>query len=107
MDPDKSLVRKKSILNVPSTLDWWRAARGETAARQTELPFSMDAEIGPRMRQLRAVYAKALHQSIRDFKASPADSFFPSLLQPQKPLACAMREELLATMRHNMEVRML
>ena len=60
---------------------------------------------GPRMRQLRAVFSKAMDRSMTSFKALRMENRFGTLTDAQRPAVRKICEDLICTMKENMEVR--
>lgn len=57
------------------------------------------------MKQLRAVFAKALDRSLTRFGRLDVDAFYPTLKENQKKPVREMSKDLIRTMKDNMEVR--
>ena len=57
------------------------------------------------MRQLRAVFSKAMDRSMTSFKALRMENRFGTLTDAQRPAVRKICEDLICTMKENMEVR--
>ena len=64
----------------------------------------MEQREGPRMRQLRAVFSKAMDRSMKSFKALHMENRFSTLTDSQRPAVAKICEDLICTMKENMEV---
>ena len=56
------------------------------------------------MRQLRAVFSKAMDRSMKSFKALHMENRFSTLTDSQRPAVAKICEDLICTMKENMEV---
>jgi len=59
---------------------------------------------GPRMRQLRAVFSKAMDRSMANFRSLHMENRFKTLTDTQRPAVAQICEDLICTMKENMEV---
>ena len=64
----------------------------------------MEQREGPRMRQLRAVFSKAMDRSMKSFKALHMENRFSTLTDSQRRRVAKICEDLICTMKENMEV---
>ena len=64
----------------------------------------MEQREGPRMRQLRAVFSKAMDRSMKSFRALHMENRFSTLTDSQRPAVAKICEDLICTMKENMEV---
>eukprot|EP00938_MAST-03A_sp_MAST-3A-sp1_P001594 g1594.t1 len=63
----------------------------------------MEQREGPRMRQLRAVFSKAMDRSMKSFRALHMENRFSTLTDSQRPAVAKICEDLICTMKENME----
>ena len=59
---------------------------------------------GPRMRQLRAGFSKAMDRAMKACKALHMENRFSTLTDSQRPAVAKICEDLICTMKENMEV---